>query len=60
MRSLRCRIGIHRFRGWVTHTNGPCVFESEAHVFRRCERCPKMEHEFATINNGEHDAPSPV
>lgn len=52
-RRILCAIlGIHRYRGWVAHTEGPCVFVSEVHNFRKCERCPKMQHSFATINNG--------
>lgn len=49
MRSLFCRLGFHRFRGWVAHTDGPCVFESEVHNFRKCERCPKMQNIFSTV-----------
>lgn len=52
--NLRCGLGFHHFRGWVAHTNGPCLFHSagEVHVFRYCARCRKGEHLFATINNG--------
>lgn len=57
---LRCLLG-HHFRGWVAHTDGPCVFDTahkieegrgEIHIFRYCMRCRKGEHLFATINNG--------
>lgn len=49
---LLCRMGMHHFRGWVAHTNGPCVFEhTEAHIFRYCMRCRKGQHLFATIHN---------
>lgn len=50
---LLCKVGMHHFRGWVAHTDGPCVFEHvEAHIFRYCIRCRKGQHLFATINNG--------
>lgn len=52
MRHILCLLGLHKFRAWVAHTEGPCVFELDIHVFRQCERCPKSEHKFATINNG--------
>jgi hypothetical protein len=51
VKDIRCALGTHRFRGWVAHTDGPCVFELEVHMFRQCERCPKMQHSFATIDN---------
>jgi hypothetical protein len=49
MKRLLCALGIHRVRGWAAHTE--CVFVSEVHNFRKCERCPKMQHSFSTIAN---------
>ena len=48
---LRCLLG-HDWGAWFAHTDGPCVFQSSIHIFRRCLRCSKNEHLFAEINNG--------
>lgn len=48
-RILCSLLGMHKYRGWVAHVDGPCVFTSEVHNFRKCKHCPKMEHSFSTI-----------
>lgn len=49
---LTCRLIGHQWSGWVGHTRGPCVFESCIHIFRKCERCPKNQHDFVEVQNG--------
>lgn len=53
MRNPLCVIGIHSWGDWFAHTNGPCVFNSEVHIFRACSRCRKSVHRFAKIQNGD-------
>lgn len=55
MRNPLCLVGIHDWREWTAHTDGPCVFASEVHIFRYCKRkgCHKSQHDFVAVNNGE-------
>jgi len=48
-----CRLGLHSFGRWIAHTDGMCVFVSEVHIFRKCARCPKMQNDWAQIQNGK-------
>jgi hypothetical protein len=51
-RRILCTLfGRHRYRGWVTHLDPerPCVFTSEVHLLRQCERCPKQQHAMAPL-----------
>jgi hypothetical protein len=53
MRSLFCLLGSHDWRDWTAHTDGPCVFESDVHIFRYCKRknCTKGQHDFARVKS---------
>lgn len=46
-----CWLGWHHWGPWVAHTDGPCVFVSEIHIFRQCWNCTRQKHDFAKIKN---------